>query len=170
VSDRELQPAGDVDPVENSRWRPLRLLLAAMDDDIARLYDEAGIEGFRTRFTGPLIELSRRGPATIRALAEAFDVTHSAMSQTVKAMRSAGFVESSPGTDARTRRVQLTASARRLVPFLEAEWAATENAIAEIEAEIAYPLSQVVRDIEQALERRPFRDRLHARLSGVERP
>src|SRR6476660_5136207 len=27
-----------LDPTEQSRWRPLRLLMAEMDDDIARLY------------------------------------------------------------------------------------------------------------------------------------
>jgi DNA-binding MarR family transcriptional regulator len=157
-----------VDPVENSQWRPLRLLLSSMDDEIARLYAESGLAKVRPRYSGPLIELGRRGPATIRALADAFDVTHSGMSQTIKAMREAGLVESAPGDDARTRHVRLTPAARKLVPFLEAEWAATEAAIAELEAEIPYPVSQVVRDIEQALGRRSFFDRIRAQLGEAQ--
>lgn len=160
--DHEPQPSPD--PAGSSRWRPLRLLLAAMDDDIASLYDEAGMPGFRTRFTGPLILLGRRGPLTIRELADAMRVTHSAMSQTVAAMRRAGLVTSVAGGDARTRRVRPTRAARRILPFLEAEWRATEQAILELEEEIPYPLSQVVRDIEAALSRRPFRERVRDHL------
>jgi hypothetical protein len=53
-----------------------------MDRDIAALYDDAGVHGFRLRFSPALIQLARHGPMTIRALADAVDVTHSAMSQT----------------------------------------------------------------------------------------
>jgi DNA-binding MarR family transcriptional regulator len=101
---------------------------------------------------------------TIRALADGVDVTHSAMSQTVAAMRRAGLVNSASTTDARTRAVRLTPKARRLVPFIEAEWRATERTVVELEEEIPYPLTQVVRDIEQALRRRSFRDRLKEHL------
>lgn len=149
------------DPTEEeSRWRPLRLLLDAMDGDIARLYDERGVAGVRPRFVMPLIRLGRRGAMTIRELAEALDVTHSAMSQTVSALRREGLVRSVPGADARTRRVALTQRARRLLPLLEAEWRATEQAVADLEAEIPYALSQVVRDLEAALARRSFHDRI----------
>ena len=54
----------------------------------------------------------------------------------------------------------LTAKARGLVPFLEAEWRATERALLELEDEIPYALSQVVEDIEAALDRRSFHDRI----------
>jgi DNA-binding MarR family transcriptional regulator len=155
----------DSDLVDSSQWRPLRLLLTAMDRDIAALYDHVGIPGFRPRFSPALLELARRGPMTIRALAEAVDVTHSAMSQTVAAMRRAGLVSGAPTADARTRAVRLAPKARRLLPFLEAEWRATERTIIELEQEIPYPLTRVVRDIENALGRRSFRDRLGKHLA-----
>jgi DNA-binding MarR family transcriptional regulator len=155
----------DSDLIESSSWRPLRLLTSAMDRDIAALYDDAGVRGFRPRFSPALIQLARHGLMTIRALADAVDVTHSAMSQTVAAMRRAGLVSSAPTTDARTRAVRLTPKARQLVPFLEAEWRATERTVIELEEEIPYPLTQVVRDIEQALRRRSFRDRLKEHLA-----
>ena len=153
------------DPTEQSRWRPVRLLLAAMDHDIAALYEERGLADIRPRFAMPLIRLARRGPMTIRQLADTLDVTHSAMSQTVSALRRQGLVRSLPGSnDARTREIALTKRARDIVPFLESEWRATEQAAAELEDEIPYPLSRVVDDIEAALARRSFHDRIVGRL------
>ena len=70
-----------------------------MAQDIASLYTHAGITGMRTRFVGPLIQLSRREPMTIQELATSVEVTHSAMSQTAAAMRRAGLVE---GVDSMT--------------------------------------------------------------------
>lgn len=153
------------DLLDSSHWRPLRLLLAEMDQDIATLYEDAGITGVRTRFVGPLIQLSRHESMTIQELAVAMEVTHSAMSQTVAAMRRAGLVESAEGTDGRTRRVRLTGRSRDLLPFLAAEWRATEASIRELDAEIPYPLSRVVADIRAALAARPFRQRLDENLA-----
>ncbi len=144
--------------------RPLRQLLDAMEADIARLYTERGITGVRPRFVAPLIRLGRKGGMTIRQLAESLEVTHSAMSQTVSALQRDGLVATAPGADARTREVVLTERARTIVPFLEAEWRATEQAVAELDAEIPYALSQVVRDLEAALSRRSFHDRIVDRL------
>lgn len=141
----------------------MRRLLNAMDADIARWYATRGIVGVRPRFSMALIRLHHLGPMTIRALAGEIDVTHSAMSQTVTAMRRDGLVDVVPGDDdARTRVVALTDAGRALVPALEAEWRATEAAIAQLETEIAYPLTQVVRDIEAALAKRSFHDRIDA--------
>jgi DNA-binding MarR family transcriptional regulator len=152
------------DPTEQSRWRPVRLLLAAMDRDIAVLYEERDLADIRPRFAMPLIRLARRGPMTIRQLADSLDVTHSAMSQTVSALRRQGLVRSLPGSDARTREIDLTKRARDIVPFLEAEWRATESAVAELEDEIPYPLTRVVDDVKAALARRSFHDRIVGHL------
>jgi hypothetical protein len=62
--------------------------------------------------------------------------------------------------------VVLTARAKRIAGRLAAEWRATETALADIEAEIPYPLSQVVRDIEQALQRKSFHDRIAEKLAA----
>jgi DNA-binding MarR family transcriptional regulator len=152
------------DPSEQNRWRPVRQLLDAMEADIARLYTERGITGVRPRFVAPLIRLGCRGGMTIRQLAESLEVTHSAMSQTVSALQRDGLVTTAPGADARTREVVLTERARAIVPFLEAEWRATEQVVAELDAEIPYALSQVVRDLEAALARRSFHDRIADKL------
>ncbi|MFI5066762.1 MAG: MarR family winged helix-turn-helix transcriptional regulator [Streptosporangiales bacterium] len=154
------------DPTEQSRWRPLRLLQAAMDADIARLYAEAGIAGFKPSWVMELLRLRARGPMTITELAASVQLTHSAVSQKVAAMRAAGWAEVGPGPDLRSKRVRLTARAEHAADRLAAEWRATEAALAEIEDEIPYPLSQVVRDIEEALRRKSFHDRVAERLAG----
>jgi DNA-binding MarR family transcriptional regulator len=155
-------PAG---PTEHSRWRPLRLLLDAMDADIARVYREAQVDGLKPSWVLELLRLHSRGPMTIAELARSVERTHSAMSQKVAAMRAAGWVRTSAGADARSKKVTLTARATRVAGRLAAEWRATEAALAEIEAEIPYPMTQVVTDIEQALRRKTFHDRIMEKLS-----
>jgi DNA-binding MarR family transcriptional regulator len=81
-------------------------------------------------------------------------------------MRAAGFVRTTAGTDGRSKSVVLTAKARRIVGRLAAEWRATEAAVAQLEVEIPYPLSQVVLDIEEALRRKSFHDRVAERLAA----
>jgi DNA-binding MarR family transcriptional regulator len=134
-----------------------------MDDDLADLYRELGIEGVSTRFSMAIMFLAD-GDATIRSLAERCGVTHSAMSQSVAAMKSAGLVSSAPGEDARSRVVTLTEEGRRITPLLWDEWYATEAAVAEIEAALPVPLSAVVAEIDAALDRESFADRVRRHL------
>jgi len=157
---------GPADPTQHSVWRPWRLLVQAMDNDIARVYAEAQISGVKTNWVMELLRLHARGPMTITELADSVQRTHSAMSQKVAAMRAAGLVRTTAGVDARTKQVTLTAKARRMVGQLAAEWRATEAAVADIEAEIPYPLSRVVTDIETALRRKSFHDRIAERLAA----
>ncbi len=154
------------DPTVQSNWRPMRLLQAAMDADIARAYADAGITGLKPSMVMELLRLHARGPMTITELAESVQRTHSATSQKVAAMRTAGLVRTTTGADARTRKITLTAKARRIIGKLAAEWRATEAAIADLEAEIPYPLTKVVTDMEAALRRKSFYDRISEKLAA----
>ena len=154
------------DPTEQSLWRPLRLLQQAMDAEIDRVYGEAGIQGLKPSFVMELLRLQARGPMTITELADSVQRTHSGTSQKVAAMRAAGFVRTTTGTDGRSKNVVLTAKARKIVGQLAAEWRATEAAVAQLEEEIPYPLTQVVLDIEEALGRRSFHDRVAEKLAA----
>jgi DNA-binding MarR family transcriptional regulator len=153
------------DPTQQSVWRALRLLQQSMDADIGRIYNEAQVTGLKPSFVMELLRLHARGPMTITELADSVQRTHSAVSQKVAAMRAAGFVRTAAGADARTRKITLTAKARKIIGKLAAEWRATEAAVAEIEAEIPYPLSRVVTDIEHALHRKSFHDRIAEKLA-----
>ncbi|MFI6731333.1 MarR family winged helix-turn-helix transcriptional regulator [Nonomuraea sp. NPDC050451] len=155
----------ELDPSHQSLWRPLRLLQASMDADIARIYAEERIDGLKPSYVMELLRLHARGPMTITELAESVNRTHSALSQKVAAMREAGWVETVAGDDARSKKVTLTDNARAVIGRLAAEWRATEAALADLEAELPYPLSRAVTDIEQALERRSFHDRIAEKLA-----
>jgi DNA-binding MarR family transcriptional regulator len=153
------------DPSEQSIWRRLRILQDGMDAEIARVYAEADLAGVKPSMVHELLRLDARGPMTITELAASVQRTHSGTSQKVAAMRAAGLVRTTAGADARTRKITLTAKARRIMGRLAAEWRATEASVAEIEKEIPYPLSRVVTDIEAALRRKTFHDRIADKLA-----
>ena len=147
-------------PIEGALGTRLRHALELMDGDVARACADLGLVDYRPRYSPVLRVLVAGGPASIRELAEATGVTHSAASQTVAQLRRAGLVALAAGTDARQRIVRLTPKARRLLPAIEAEWAATSAAAAQLDAELPYPLSTLVEALHEALRRRPFRQRI----------
>ena len=155
------------DLLDSSYYRPLFRLLARMDDDIAAVYTDSGHAPVKTRFVGPLTELHRAGELTVRELAERRELSHSAMSQTVAAMRKVGLVDLAPGEhDARTRVVRLTDAGRELAPLAVAEWRATEATVRELDAEISHPLMAAVTELQHALATTSFKDRLLKNLAA----
>ena len=154
------------DPTERSRWRPVFRLLSGMDDEIARIYAENGIGDLKPNWVLEIVRLHVRGPMTIAELARSLDKTHSALSQKVAAMRAAGWLDTQPGHDARSKKVTLTPKAERVAPLLATEWGATEAVIGEIEAELPYPLTRVADDIAALLARKSFHDRITEKLAS----
>lgn len=138
----------------------LRHLLELLDGDVAEVYAELDLGGLRPRFVPVVRVLVADGPMSIREVANAISVTHSAASQTVTQMVNYGLVALEPGADARQRIAHLTTKARSLLPVMDAEWAATEAAVAELDAELPFPLTDLVAAALQALQRRSFRDRI----------
>ena len=159
------QPGRRDDPTEQSRWRPFFRLMSDMDDEIARVYADNGIDDLKPSWVLEIVRLHARGPMTIAELARSLGKTHSALSQKVAAMRAAGWLETTPGRDARSKTVTLTAKAERVAALLAAEWLATEAAIAELEAELPYPLTRVADDIAAALSRKGFHARITQKLA-----
>ncbi|NED96567.1 winged helix-turn-helix transcriptional regulator [Phytoactinopolyspora alkaliphila] len=131
-----------------------------MEGGVAAAYADLGLPGFRPRFTPILRALASAGDSSIRDLARAVGVTHSAVSQTVAHMVKEDLVKLRTGDDARQRIVTLTPRARRLLPVLDTEWTATTRAAATLDAELSFPLSRVIDEALDALSRRPFRQRI----------
>lgn len=148
----------------------LRHVLDEMDDDIATVLMDLDMPGYRPRFSAIVRALVALGPVPIRDIAHATAVTHSAASQTVAEMARRGFVVLKPGADARQRVVHLTAKTRALLPKIEAEWAATASAAAEMDAELPFPLAELVPAIAAALRRRSFRRRILESAWAAEHP
>ena len=146
----------------------LRHVLEILDGDVARFLADIGLDGYRPRYSPVVRALLARGPLAIRDLAGEMRVTHSAASQTVAQMHRAGFVHLEPGADARQRIVSLTAKTRDLLPLIEAEWTATTEAAEALEAELPYSLRALLDAIVEALERKPFRQRIEETAAARE--
>jgi DNA-binding MarR family transcriptional regulator len=155
------------DPTEASLWRPVFRLLSDMDDEIARVYADNGIEDLKTNWVYEIVRLHVRGPMTIAELARSVGRSHSALSQKVAAMRAAGWVQTGPGRDARSKTVTLTPKAERVAALMATEWRATEAALTELEAELPYPLTKVAEDIRAALSRKSFHTRITEKLAAA---
>ena len=138
----------------------LRFLLEQLDGDLARFEDEIGLAPYRPRYSPFVRALVEIGPVSIRDLAKAVGVTHSAASQTIAQMVRDGLVELRRGDDGRQRIVHLTDRTHDLLPLIDREWAIDEDAIRALDAELPHPLGDVVDAALAALERRPFLDRL----------
>jgi len=143
-----------------------------MDADVARTLADLGIEDYRTRFSPVVRAIATFGPSSIREVAAALGVTHSAASQTVAEMAHRGLVElARDATDARQRLVRLSVKGEQLLPAIDAEWAATAAAMVALDAELSAPLSRIIAELSAALERRPFRRRIAdaaAAMSGLD--
>ncbi|WP_410664421.1 MarR family transcriptional regulator [Amycolatopsis sp. lyj-84] len=138
----------------------LRHVLELTEADVSAFFEDIGLGDYRPRFTPIVRAIVARGPMPIRDLAAEVGVTHSAASQTVAQMARQDLVSLKPGRDARQRIVSLTEKTQRLMPTLEAEWAATQAAAEQLETELPYPLREVLVAAVEALERKSLRDRI----------
>jgi len=146
----------------------LRHVLDLMEDGIAAALTDLGLDGYRPRYSPFVRALEAAGPSTIRELADAVGVTHSAASQTVNQMRRDGLIELTPGTDARQRVAHLTDTARQLLPAIHAEWDTTTAAAATLDDELPVPLGTMIAALEDALRRTPFRQRIADAADAVD--
>lgn len=141
----------------------LRHVLELLDGDVAAVYEEQGLAEYRPRFSPAVRALLAEGPLSVRDLAAAMGVTHSAASQTAAQMARAGLVTHTPDPrDARRRLVGLTPKAHALLPQIKAEWSATAAAMAGLDAELSMPLAELLAEVADAVRRRPFRERIAA--------
>ena len=137
----------------------LRRLQDLTDGELEQIYAEDGID-YVPRFTPVMRALEDGGARTVREIANASRVSHSAASQTVSRMIDAGLVKLSVGVDARERRAELTKKAHSMLPHLRARWVATEAAAQSVEQDIDAPLREVLAAAISALERRSFSARI----------
>lgn len=143
----------------------LRRLQELTDGELERIYAEDGLD-YIPRYTPVMRALVVGGSRTVRDIAQASGVSHSAASQTVSRMVEAGLVKLSVGLDARERHAQLTKKAISMLPQLRACWAATEAAAQSIEDDIGTPLRDVLIAAITVLEERSFSLRIRMGRKG----
>ena len=141
----------------------LRKLIEALDGGVQAHYDAIGLN-FRPRFYPVARQLQSGRALPIRALSHATGVSHSAVSQTVAEIRSAGLVTGSPGQDGRERLIKLTAIGLEACNHLQALWDAVARAAAALDAELPMPLSEILCETVFRLEAENFASRIARNL------
>lgn len=145
----------------------LRHLVELLDGAVADAYVREGLS-YRPRYTPIMRALIASEPHTISEIAKAAGITQPAATQSVALMIRDGLVSSTPGAaDARQRAIRLTEAARELLPRLQLCWRATTTAAASFDAELRYPLSQLLTEAITALERVSFAERLAEARNGT---
>lgn len=145
----------------------LRHLIDLLDGDVEQVYREQGLD-CRSRFTPVIRHIESAGPSSIRQIAMASGLTHSAISQTITEMLKKGLVESRPGRDARERIISFTPAGEALLPRLHAIWKAIWAAADDLSEDIGQPLGAVLGRAITAVDRRPFRDRILSKMDSDE--
>ncbi|ESQ82789.1 hypothetical protein [Asticcacaulis benevestitus] len=139
----------------------LRHLVENLDEAVEGAYVEAGLD-YRPRYTPVLRSLMELGPSSIKALAKHAGLTHSAASQTIAQMARTDVVDLRRGVDQREQVVSMTAKAEAMIPVLKRIWLNVNTAADALDAELAFPISRILEEAIDALERRPFGDRIAA--------
>ncbi len=143
----------------------LRHLVELLDGDVEAVYREQGLD-CRSRFTPVIRHLARAGPSSIRQIASASGLSHSAISQTVAEMLKKGLVESAHGSDARERIISFTPAGQALWPQLQRLWSGVWAAADELSEDIGESLPDLLRRTIAAVAERPFRDRIKSHLNA----
>ena len=145
----------------------LRHLIELLDGAVEQVYVDAQFD-YRPRYTPVMRSLMAIGPASIKVLAGHGGLTHSATSQTIAQMARAGLVNVRRGEDQRQQLVSLTPKATAIIPDLKRIWQIVNDAADALEAEMAFPLSQVIESAVEALERQPFNDRIRTAAQHID--
>jgi MarR family transcriptional regulator, organic hydroperoxide resistance regulator len=145
----------------------LRRLSDRIDREAGAVYRAHGF-AFEQRWFGVVHQLHVAGPTGVAELAQRLGVTHVAISQTRKALESAGLIETlSDPDDARRSMLALSDKGRRAAKKLVPTWTALSAAAAELNAE-AGDVIQALERLEQALAKRSLGDRVMARLENMQ--
>jgi len=143
----------------------LRRLSERIDREAMEVYSGLGL-AFEQRWFGLVNLLDRYGPLSVGELAEALGITHASVSQSRASLARAGHVRARPDAeDARSRRLELTASGRRLAARLRPVWDAMERVARALDAE-AGGVVRVLERLEQALAEQSLGERVRVQLAG----
>lgn len=146
----------------------LRALVEQLDDAVQARYRAVGLD-YRPRFTPVVRYLAEHRAASLRALAAAADVSHSAMSQTIAEMNRLGLVTKQTGSDAREQLVALSGAGKAMLPELEVCWRQTDAAARRLSADVGCDLELVIAEALRQLEQQSFDQRIAAE-GGEQRP
>jgi len=138
----------------------MRHLIELLDGAVEASYREAGLD-YRPRYTPVVRALLENEALTVGDIAQRAGITQPAATQTVGLMVKEGWLLVEPGArDGRQKMVRLSDHGKAMLPRVQACWKATALAAASLDADLAYPLSQVLDEAIGALTVKPFGTRI----------
>jgi DNA-binding MarR family transcriptional regulator len=141
----------------------LRRLSESIDEDARVIYTELNIS-FQQRWVGMLEELAKSGPCSVGELAEALGIRHSSVSQTRRSLEEEGLIEAADDPeDARSRRLRLSPTGKKLVQKLEYVWEVLNQASVELDQEAGHVVAALDR-LDEALRRKSLYERVHEKF------
>jgi len=149
----------------------LRHLIDLLDGAVEAAYGEAGLD-YRPRYTPVMRVLAEHGSLTVGRIAELAGITQPAVTQTLALMKRDGLLSIvASDADARQRLVSLSSPGESLLGRLQDCWQVTRKAADGLDAELPYPLSRCLQEAIEALQQRPFGERIRAsRLAPADPP
>lgn len=142
----------------------LRIMIEKLDGSVERIYQDNGSQ-FKPRFFPVINALLKQGPMSIKSLSEQTQVSHSAVSQTVAAMKKIGYVTSEPGEDKRERQIVLTEKMRAELPKLQEIWQAVHTAAQKLDRETSASLHTTLSLSISALDDKSFYQRISEEMA-----
>jgi MarR family transcriptional regulator, organic hydroperoxide resistance regulator len=140
----------------------LRHLIDLLDGAVGAAYKETGLH-YRPRYTPVMRALMEHQPLTIGQIAEIAGITQPAVTQTVALMVREGILSTKPGpADSRQKMIRLTRHGRNLLPKLAVCWQATASAAASLDADLPFPLSEILECAIEALAKQSFGSRIRS--------
>jgi DNA-binding MarR family transcriptional regulator len=138
----------------------LRHLIDLLDSAVDASYTDAGLK-YRPRYTPIVRALMEAEPLTINQIAQNAGITQPAATQTLALMVKDDIVQiKAESEDGRHKFVRFTEHGRDMLPQLVAHWDATTDAVIELESELPYSLTEVIKATISRLEEKPFAARL----------
>jgi DNA-binding MarR family transcriptional regulator len=131
----------------------LRRLSETFIQEVNQAYAQQGI-AFDASWFPVFYFLSQQDEVSIKDIADALNVSHSAMSQLVSALQKKGLVKSVvSAADARRKVITLTAKGKKLLEQIQPVWRALETAMADLAAsgKESAKILQALTQIEKAL-------------------
>ncbi|MBE7159431.1 MAG: winged helix-turn-helix transcriptional regulator [Rhodospirillales bacterium] len=138
-----------------------------LDGAVTAAYEQGGLR-FRPRYTPVVRALLVEHPATVTRIAALAGITQPAATQTVALMVREGLLCAETNQhDNRQRNIRFTAYGRRLLPRLQGYWDAADAAASSLDAELPFPLSELLTLATDALAKDPFGSRMQRARKGL---
>jgi DNA-binding MarR family transcriptional regulator len=153
--------------VKHTLGTQLRHLIELLDGAVSAAYEGAGLR-YRPRYTPVVRALMDLEPLTIGQIAKRAGITQPSATQTVLLMMKEGFLSAeSSAEDGRQKLIRLSKQGRDLLPKLKVCWQATASAASSLEADLPFPLSQLLDSTIRALAAKSFEARIREARSKL---